>query len=264
VYGENTADGDGVGGFSGSGTGVAGVSSTGTGVYARSDAGDGVAGFSQSGTGVYGEGDKHGVHGKSQSGRAVLGENTAGGDGVAGFSQTGTGVAAVSTSGAGLYARSGSGPAGHFAGHVEITGEIRLLGADCAEEFSVVEDVEPGTVMVIDDAGRLAVSRGAYDKRVAGVVAGAGSYTPALILDVAGTATTHAGRRPISLIGKTYCRADATIGAIGVGDLLTTAEQPGCAMVASDRDRAFGAVLGKALAPLSDGLGLIPILVALQ
>jgi hypothetical protein len=35
-------------------------------------------------------------------------------------------------------------------------------------------------------------------------------------------------------------------------------------MKAGDRDRAFGAVIGKALRPLAAGQGLIPILVALQ
>ena len=35
-------------------------------------------------------------------------------------------------------------------------------------------------------------------------------------------------------------------------------------MRATDRDRAFGAVIGKALAPLNEGQQLIPILVALQ
>jgi hypothetical protein len=35
-------------------------------------------------------------------------------------------------------------------------------------------------------------------------------------------------------------------------------------MKANDRDRAFGAVLGKALRPLANGRGLIPVLVALQ
>jgi hypothetical protein len=35
-------------------------------------------------------------------------------------------------------------------------------------------------------------------------------------------------------------------------------------MKASDAARAFGAVIGKALRPLRDGCGLIPILIALQ
>lgn len=265
VHGESTADGDGVGGFSESGTGVAGVSKSGRGVYAYSDSSDGIAGISDSGTGIFGTGKRNGVHGKSASGRAVLGENSATGDGVAGFSNSGTGVAGVSKTGTGVFAWSDSGRAGYFHGHVEVTGEIRMIGADCAEEFSVPRDVVAGTVMVIDDSGALAVSSRSYDKRVAGVIAGAGSYRPALVLDTeGGEAESSTGRRAISLIGKTYCRADARQTSIRVGDLLTTAEAPGCAMLASDRERAFGAVLGKALQPLKDGIGLIPILVSLQ
>ena len=71
-------------------------------------------------------------------------------------------------------------------------------------------------------------------------------------------------RKPIALVGKVYCKADATYGAISVGDLLTTSATPGHAMKADDPLRAFGAVLGKALGTLPGGTGLIPILVALQ
>ncbi len=53
-------------------------------------------------------------------------------------------------------------------------------------------------------------------------------------------------------------------GAIAFGDLLTTSETPGHAMRAADPLRAFGSVIGKALAPLAEGDGLIPILVALR
>jgi hypothetical protein len=39
---------------------------------------------------------------------------------------------------------------------------------------------------------------------------------------------------------------------------------PGFAMKANDPSKAFGAVIGKALRPLREGQGMIPILVALQ
>jgi hypothetical protein len=68
----------------------------------------------------------------------------------------------------------------------------------------------------------------------------------------------------VSLVGKTYCKVDASSDPIDVGDLLTASSTPGHAMKASDPARAFGAVLGKALRPLATGTGLIPILVALQ
>lgn len=44
---------------------------------------------------------------------------------------------------------------------------------------------------------------------------------------------------------------------IEVGDLLTTSETVGHAMKATDLDKAFGAIMGKALAPFSQGRGLI-------
>ena len=63
--------------------------------------------------------------------------------------------------------------------------------------------------------------------------------------------------------GNSGGRIDADHASIEVGDLLTTSSTPGHAMKAVDASRAFGAVLGKALEPLTAGRGLLPILVAL-
>ena len=104
-------------------------------------------------------------------------------------------------------------------------------------------------------------SQRAYDKRVAGVVSGAGDYKPGIVLD---KQQSESHRQPIALVGKVYCKVDAQYGAIEVGDLLTTAPTLGHAMKASDPLKAFGAVIGKALRPLKEGQGLIPILIALQ
>jgi hypothetical protein len=101
----------------------------------------------------------------------------------------------------------------------------------------------------------------AYDKRVAGVISGAGNYKPGLILDKQESSNN---RVPIALMGKVYCKVDASYGAIEVGDLLTTSPTQGHAMKADDPMKAFGAVIGKALRPLASGEGLIPILIALQ
>jgi len=96
---------------------------------------------------------------------------------------------------------------------------------------------------------------------VAGVISGAGKYKPGLIL---GREETSEHRMPIALMGKVYCKVDAQFAAIAVGDLLTTSPTAGHAMKADDPAKAFGAVIGKALRPLDAGLGLIPILIALQ
>lgn len=57
------------------------------------------------------------------------------------------------------------------------------------------------------------------------------------------------------------CSSEA---AVEIGDLLTNSATEGFAMKAVDHDRAFGAVIDKALAPLAQRRALIPVLVALQ
>jgi hypothetical protein len=149
-------------------------------------------------------------------------------------------------------------------GNIAVTGDIKLFGADCAEEFAAAEpDVEPGTVMVLGDEGSVRPSEQPYDKKVAGVVSGAGEYRPGLVLDT-GDGEGDEERARIALVGKVFCKVDAEPDAVEVGDLLTSAERPGHAMKAADPARAFGAVLGKALRPLRSGQDLVPILVALQ
>jgi hypothetical protein len=143
-------------------------------------------------------------------------------------------------------------------------GDIILQNADCAEDFQIEDapSVEPGTVLVIGGGSRLQVCRRAYDKRVAGVVAGAGEYRPGIILGR--RAAQRKTSLPVALMGRVYCKVDSSHGAIDVGDLLTTSPTPGHAMRANDPLKAFGSVIGKALEPISRGAGMIPILVALQ
>jgi len=148
-------------------------------------------------------------------------------------------------------------------GDVLVPGDILLTGADCAEQFDAVGSQlpEPGTVVVVDESGALRESREPYDKKVAGVVSGAGDCRPALVLD---RRVSKEPRVAVALVGKVYCKADAQYSPIGVGDLLTTSETPGHAMKAVEPAKAFGSIIGKALRTLQAGKGLIPILVALQ
>lgn len=143
------------------------------------------------------------------------------------------------------------------------TGDVQLLGADCAEDFDVEtsQTLEPGTVMVIGPDDKLRRCTEAYDKTVAGVLSGAGGCRPGIVLGKSGS---HNGRLPLALTGKVYCQVDARYGAVELGDLLTTSPTPGHAMKMGDPLRAFGAVIGKAFRPLRAGHGLIPILIALQ
>lgn len=143
------------------------------------------------------------------------------------------------------------------------SGDIILQNADCAEDFDAADDgsVEPGTVVMLGDDGLVHASNGPYNKRVVGITAGAGGLKPGIIL---GRDRTRAGRLPVALIGRVYCKAQACNGAIEIGDLLTTSDTPGHVMKATDPFKAFGAVVGKALTGLASGTGLIQVLVALQ
>jgi hypothetical protein len=276
VFGTNDAGngtGFGVIGTCDSNIGVAGDSKTGTGVRGTSQSADGVVGVGRRGVvgisdsfqgvfgksvdnaGVVGESDKlHGIFGvcHNPNGGGIFGTNDRGGFGVIGVSDSGIGV-------------SGKGGvlAGRFEGDVEVTGDIRLTNADCAEDFDVrgADKVDPGTVMILGNEGALSESQQAYDKRVAGVISGAGDYKPGIVLD---KRQASGNRQPIALLGKVFCKVDAQFGAIEVGDLLTTSPTVGRAMKADDVLKAFGAVIGKALRPLREGQGLIPILIALQ
>lgn len=287
----------------GDAVGVRGDGKTWHGVTGISESTTGGAGVMGQGTatGVIGKGETWiGVYGETQSttgGSGVWGEHKANGAGVVGKSQGGAGVWAVSETGEGVHAETKSptvaaiagfnlnpngtgaaiyakkagtkGHAGFFIGNVHVTGnltadgDILLSGADCAEDFDIAQadSVEPGTVMVIGEDGALHPSQHAYDKRVAGVISGAGAYKAGIVLD---KQDSQPDRKPVALLGKVYCKVDASYSSIEVGDLLTTAPTPGYAMKVTDPLRAFGAVIGKALRPLRDGQSLVPILIALQ
>jgi len=143
------------------------------------------------------------------------------------------------------------------------TGAVHVPNADCAEDFAVAAGVEldAGDVVVFDELSALRPSAQPYDKRVAGVISGAGGTRPGIVL---GRGRHPELRLPVALVGQVTCKVDAGFGAIEVGDLLTTSLRPGHAMKADDPQRAFGAVLGKALRSLTAGLGMIPVLVALR
>lgn len=146
---------------------------------------------------------------------------------------------------------------------LEITG-----GSDLSEQFDVAAwsggAPLPGMVVSIDPErpGELSVSSSAYDRRVAGVISGAGGVRPGMLMGQSGSVAD--GAHPVALTGRVYVYADAGTGAIEPGDLLTTSETPGHAMRVSDHGRAGGAILGKAMTGLEDGRGLVLVLVSLQ
>jgi hypothetical protein len=250
------------------GPGVLGIGNGGPGVEGLSQSGGpGLQGIGSGGPGVQGSSDtSSGVDASSNTAEAIHAETQSPTMGcIAAFHRNPNGT------GAAIYAeKTGpSGHAGYFAGPIHVTGDITTDGdvvlnnADCAEDFNIADPelIEPGMVMVLDENGALVRCRQSYDRRVAGVVSGAGKYRPAIVLD---KQPARSGRLPISLVGKVYCRVDASNGPIAPGDLLTTSTTPGHAMRLSDPARGFGASLGKALEPHREGCGLIPILIALQ
>ena len=69
------------------------------------------------------------------------------------------------------------------------------------------------------------------------------------------------GGKNVALTGRVYVLADAGNGAIKPGDLLTSSPTPGRAMKVTDYPKAQGAILGKAMTGLSEGKGMVLVLV---
>jgi hypothetical protein len=255
------------------------------------DVGAGVSGASKIVHGVYGtsNGDGNSDPKKLSLYSGVFGLHTGkNGPGVFGCGTGGFGVLAVSYQNYGLFATGGAQGAAFFqgdikvAGNTNVTGNISITGnitavqtitvsgdviltggMDCAEHFesAIGQQLEPGAVVVIDEEGMVRECSAPYDKRVAGIVSGAGECRPGLVLGDRGAGPEKA---LVALIGKVFCKVDAGFGAIQPGDILTSSPTPGHAMKAGDAARTFGAVLGKALRAQSSGCGLIPVLVTLQ
>lgn len=139
-------------------------------------------------------------------------------------------------------------------------------GADVAERIDASSKLEPGDVVEIDPDGSAHFRRSASasSRRVVGVV----STAPAITLGNRFDAVDDGWQddRPLlALSGRVPVKATAEEnGAIGVGDLLISAQRPGFAMRCSQPDYCVGAVIGKALEPLSSGEGLIEIQVMLR
>jgi hypothetical protein len=145
-------------------------------------------------------------------------------------------------------------------------GVLRITGgADLAEPFRMSDNtLEPGSVVVIDEEheGQMRLSSSPYDRRVAGVISGAGGIHPALLLTQ--TNQSDEVHPNVALSGRVYVLADASFGPIEPGDLLTTSPTPGHSMKASDSGRSHGAILGKAMGRLRSGKGLVLALVTLE
>jgi hypothetical protein len=282
VYGSST-QGRGVVGQSTYNNGVVGwtgsESGSMSGVFGHSTNAIGVSGLSQNNNGVVGQTNV------SSSGAyaGVLGTSL-NGTGVKGYSENYVAIQAVSRSadnaaiaagneggGPAIYAQGGSkGVAGVFRGNVilqSLSTQATILelgeGLDYAERFNLSDstDIIPGTVLVIDSdqPGKLKASDQAYDRKVAGIVAGAKGLGSGVRLG--GTLYD----KDVALAGRVYCNVDGTYGEVTPGAMLTTSPTAGYAMVVRDYTKASGAILGKAMESLGVGQkGQILVLVTLQ
>ena len=148
-------------------------------------------------------------------------------------------------------------------GRLEINGQVK----DLAESFEIIdrEGVIPGTIMSMKEDGEgTQPAKESYDRKVVGVISAAGGLSPGMIL---GSRADGSNDLPIAVAGQVYVRVNLEGDAIAVGDMLVSSGTPGVAMKASDPMKAFGAVVGKALAPFSEkdlkenGEGLLLMLV---
>jgi hypothetical protein len=155
----------------------------------------------------------------------------------------------------------------HVAGMVR-TNVLQITGgSDLSEKFEVANPqgrIKPGMLVAIDPKtpGKLIVSTRAYDRRVAGVISGAGGVEPGMLMGQSGTLAD--GDHPVALAGRVYVWADTSNGPIAPGDLLTTSSVAGHAMKITDHRKAQGAIIGKAMTELRQGRGLVLTLVSLQ
>jgi hypothetical protein len=148
------------------------------------------------------------------------------------------------------------------------------IGYDVAELFETTEEVEPGDLLVIDETQdfKLRKSKFSYEKGVVGIV----SWSPAILfegsqLEIAPKpgGFEKGTRPPVTLVGRILCKVSIENGIIEKGDLLTSSSIPGHAMKALDKEKSFGAVIGKALETFNGGpngkkTGEIMVLMSLQ
>lgn len=287
VYGEGESN-QGVVGRSSSGFGVEGTSDSGSGgVWAHSVNGYGLFTHSDNNSAIYVDGaGSYGVHVGSAGDHGVYVES-AGWDGVAVWSAAVVGVwvnsagqdgVLVSTAGwdgvhvvgpvGGVYYGSGKQGDEDFA--VLNTGEVRSkVGfATPANDFSVMmnvqgekSDYQPGEVLIISSGEGASAEHciSAYSPTVIGVYTAAPGYLGGQT--VTGKAESDS-RIPVAIMGIVSVKVSAENGPIQPGDLLVTSSTPGYAMRGDNPPP--GTILGKALAPLESGTGIILVLLMLQ
>lgn len=134
---------------------------------------------------------------------------------------------------------------------------VEVRGSDIIEKVNSDEALQPGEVIVIDPGrpNQARRSAQAYDRTVLGVVSGAGGVQHGMELSQKGLLD---GNVSFAIAGRVYVKVT---GKVEPGDLLTSSDVPGRAMVAKKRRKRDGAVIGKALSyPNEENLVLMLVL----
>jgi len=148
------------------------------------------------------------------------------------------------------------------------TQTIAYTGVTCGGDYAESVDVsgdrthyQPGDVLVLDadNPGKMLKSIEAYSTSVSGIY----STKPGTV-GRRQTTEKSPDEVPMAVVGIVPAKVSAENGPVKVGDLLVTSSTPGYAMKGTDRSRMLGAVVGKAMAKLDSGTGVIEVLVTLQ
>jgi hypothetical protein len=154
---------------------------------------------------------------------------------------------------------------------VDVTGKgyfdggTQTGGADFAESVAIARGSdrhEPGDLLIVDTAAKrqLKLATEPYSTLVAGIY----STKPGVLATTHKMGESATNEIPLAIVGIVPCKVSTENGAIQPGDLLVTSSTPGHAMKGTDRSKMLGAVVGKALEPLTEGKGVIQVLVTLQ
>jgi hypothetical protein len=150
-------------------------------------------------------------------------------------------------------------------GHVHAS-SYDVGGADFAESVAAVGGrslYQPGDLMAIDRNGKrsLTLTSEPYSTNVAGIY----STKPGVLASPYPVDDARVRSEvPLAVVGIVPCKVTAENGPIQAGDLLVTSSTPGHAMRGTDRNRMLGAIVAKALEPLSGDKGVIQVLVMMQ
>ncbi len=150
----------------------------------------------------------------------------------------------------------------HGNGDVTANGTFTSPAADYAEWIKAegsAAALEPGDVLVISAAQDRAVAKSTHanDPSLAGVYS-----TKPGFLGGGSMGAQPGGYVPVAMMGIVPVKVTAANGPIHRGDLLTTSDVPGYAMLATNPQ--IGAILGKAMGELLEGQGLIEIQLILK